>query len=98
MTRPDRHFAYVLRGTEVESGWGPRPDGYMIFEDQAQADAWLKPIEDEHASRKVTPLEYTVYDRLGYKRITPEAAAELAGAANGRLYKQRDREFLAEVQ
>ncbi|AXQ69293.1 hypothetical protein HOU02_gp432 [Caulobacter phage CcrBL9] len=88
-------FLFILVGTEHESGWGQRPDGFMILRTEATADAWLK---DYAASQTgPTPHEYTTWDKIGYLPVTAEVAAELEASERPAIWKRRRSDFIAVI-
>ncbi|UTU07948.1 hypothetical protein CcrC1_gp262c [Caulobacter phage C1] len=95
--KPTRHFAFVIEGTEYESGWGPRPDGFVLFEDEQSAEAWMARMKAEDAQwARENPgktRDFVYYDKRGYKPIKAEVAEALDKA--GALHKDRASEFLA---
>lgn len=64
-----KNFAFVLIATEYERGWGSRPDGYVCFKTEADADAFLKKDEERKKATKDVPDEYTDFTKYGYKAV-----------------------------
>lgn len=54
---------YVVEMTEYERGWGNRPDGYLAFATEEDADAYLKAEYQIRWGRSVPEYtEYTDYE------------------------------------
>lgn len=61
--------AFVLEATEFERGWGCRPDGFVSFKTEADADKFLAKVELEMKAASEVPYEYTTYEKVGYKEV-----------------------------
>lgn len=82
----------VLRGTEYERGWGSRPDGYMVFLNQADM---VKFLADEQAKKlDYVPDEYTMYDNIGLREVSPRVFQILVDRQGSALYVDKLDELL----
>ncbi len=86
MTSPT--VAYLVEMTEHERGWGYRPDGYMAFQTEADAKAY---VNRQTAGRSIhnVPDEYVSYDLVGYKECSQRVIDAMANNGGRGLYIHR---------
>jgi hypothetical protein len=76
------NFGYFVSVTEYERGWGSKPDGYVVFNSEKEADYFLK---QEYASRgNQVPDYYLDYSKSGYRPISQGLANAISN--NGKAY------------
>lgn len=75
--------AYQIDFTEIEPGWGQRPDGSMLFPSKASADEYAISFRKKEAERlKASPGgDYSIPGTPYLVEITEEQSDRLA--ANG---------------
>lgn len=85
MTRPiEARVLFVIEITEYERGWGQRPEGYLVFLNEAAADNY---IADEYKSRQgPAPDVYWNYTKIGYKDASPAAISSVKKSDDKRIY------------
>lgn len=69
------HFVFVVSITEVERGWGQRPDGYFLFETEEHAKAFI--AADDATRAAIVPNVYCDYTLEGYKPTYKELLEEV---------------------
>lgn len=72
-----KYYAYIIEGTEHESGWGQRPDGVVAFKTEADATQWIAEYYKKHHASKTAPHDYTTYDKLGNHEVSFETFKKL---------------------
>ena len=79
------YTAYKVDMTEHERGWGSKPDGSLLFDNEAAADYFLK---EEYAGRDArnVPDYYISYSKSGWVPITKEQNDLIA--VKGHIYSK----------
>lgn len=74
---------FFVLDVEYERGWGQRPDGYRIFNSEAEADAFIKAAYADRVG--YAPDYYINYEKVGWKPISDIEQAKLR--MNGVAYR-----------
>jgi hypothetical protein len=93
----DIKVLYVIGLTEHERGWGCRPEGYLGFLTEAEADAYIKAENAAEVARNpsgVVPDCYWTYNKVGYREAHPSQLKAVKTNGRGRVYVDRVNELL----
>jgi hypothetical protein len=95
----DVKVIYAVSMTEHERGWGQRPEGYLAFLTEADADAHIKAENAAEVKRNPgghAPDVYWTHHKKGYLACSPGFLKRLkAETERGRLFFDRKSELTA---
>lgn len=84
-----RTAVWVIEGTELERGWGSRPDGIVAFLTKADAEAWIIDYNRRFNNKAAAPDVYTTYSNPKLVEVAGWVRSAIAANEHKCLHKQR---------
>lgn len=83
---PVDYTAFVVEWTEMERGWGQRPEGYLLFQTEKEADAFICEETKDRNARGPVPDCYDLYEKRGLKKVSAQVYSCIGNADHRRLW------------
>lgn len=78
--------------TEYERGWGSKPDGYIAFLTEHEADKFISTATADYTGP--APDYYLAYDKVGFHTASEAFMQRLETTASGYLYYDRHADLM----
>lgn len=78
--------------TEYERGWGAKPDGYIAFLTEMEADKFISKATADYTGN--APDYYVMYDKVGFHAASEAFVQRLETSASGYLYYDRHTDLM----